>query len=69
MTVFEGGCHLDICCYSLSLPQGEGMATKGAATIKDPHFLATCFKHLKQKPEVEFTAVAAELDMSVGGAQ
>lgn len=32
-------------------------------------FLATCFRNLKEKPQVNFEAVAAEAGMSVGGAQ
>jgi hypothetical protein len=31
-------------------------------------FLATCFKHAKTKPEVDFARVANELGMSAGGA-
>ncbi len=38
-----------------------------AQATKDTTFLATCFKHLKQQPQVDITAVAAELKMSAGG--
>jgi hypothetical protein len=30
-------------------------------------FLATCIKHAKTKPEIDFAQVAAELGMSAGG--
>jgi hypothetical protein len=38
-----------------------------AQATKDTTFLATCFKHLKQPPQVDVAAVAAELRMSTGG--
>ena len=38
-----------------------------AQATKDTAFLASCFKHMKQKPEVDAAAVAAELKLSTGG--
>jgi len=32
-------------------------------------FLACCFRHMEEKPKVNFKDVATELGMSVGGAQ
>jgi hypothetical protein len=32
-------------------------------------FLATCFRNLKEKPQVDFDGVSKESGMSVGGAK
>ncbi len=38
-----------------------------AAATKDTNFLAACFMNMKAKPVVDNAAVAAQLQMSVGG--
>lgn len=38
-----------------------------AQATKDTAFLASCFKHMKQRPDVDAAAVAAELGLSTGG--
>ena len=50
----------------LTMPPKDADSAVAQAT-KDTTFLATCFKHLKQQPQVDAAAVAAELKMSTGG--
>lgn len=37
--------------------------------IDNEAFLACCFRNLREKPKVDFDAVAKETAMSLGGAQ
>lgn len=50
-------------------PTTEATGRKGKVTATNDEFLAVCFKNLKEKPAVDFNAVARDLGLSVGGAQ
>ena len=39
------------------------------AKVSTEHFLAACIKHAKEKVNVDYDALAADIGMSAGGAQ
>lgn len=66
LTLTESQNKLTSSKINLTMPRKEAESALAQAT-KDTTFLATCFKHLKQQPQVDAAAVADELKMSTGG--